>query len=80
MRPRPRPIPARKTLPRGDPARLRSAACRPKRKAADPAVQIAAATVAAGYNPDFKRPPKKEKPAEAAKPAADEGRDDSRIG
>src|SRR5689334_19452 len=29
----------------------------------DPAVQLAAATVAAGYNPDFKVPPKKEAPA-----------------
>ncbi len=37
----------------------------PTRKV-DPAVQIAAAAVAAGYNPDFKLPPKKEKEAPAA--------------
>ncbi|HYR57291.1 MAG TPA: hypothetical protein VEO95_01630, partial [Chthoniobacteraceae bacterium] len=45
----------------------------PSRKAPDPAVQIAAAAVASGYNPEFKRAPKREKQAEAPKPAADEG-------
>ena len=46
-----------------------SAPAAPARKV-DPAVQIAAAAVAAGYNPDFKIPPKKEKePAAAAAPA-----------
>ena len=50
-----------------------SAPSKPARKSADPAVQLAAATVAAGYNPDFKRPLKKEKPAEPAKPADDGG-------
>ncbi|MGB8169866.1 MAG: hypothetical protein WCF18_20355, partial [Chthoniobacteraceae bacterium] len=44
----------------------------PKRKAADPAIQLAAATVASGYNPDFKRATK-EKPTESAKPADDGG-------
>jgi chromosome segregation ATPase len=32
----------------------------------DPAIHLAAATVAAGYNPDFKLPPKKEKEAPAS--------------
>src|SRR6218665_1462806 len=39
----------------------------------DPAVQIAAAAVAAGYNPDFKLPPRKEKEPTPAAPAADAG-------
>src|SRR3954467_730372 len=49
-------------------AKSDSAPAAPARKV-DPAIQIAAAAVAAGYNPDFKLPPKKEKESVASAPA-----------
>src|SRR5258708_29549196 len=44
--------------------KIPGAAAEPPPRPPDPAIQLAAATVAAGYNPDFKLPAKKEKPPE----------------